>query len=154
MVAIDGVSDVHVIVVGIAHDGGRVSGGTHELCEREIIAEQLVDGAAGVRDALGELRARQHVLELGDQRSAGEERQRPAPRGIENRPRTAAPQKRRSQHRPPRAPANTRANQPNHNSDACGGALIGLFVQLLVVVHVINLDNACAVKSTMGTTRA
>jgi hypothetical protein len=26
--------------------------------------------------------------------------------------------------------------------------------QLLFVVHAINLDNACAVKSTMGTTRA
>jgi hypothetical protein len=37
-----------VIVVGIAHDGRRLSGGTHELREREIVAEQLVDGTAGV----------------------------------------------------------------------------------------------------------
>lgn len=46
----------HVIVVRITDDL-RVFGGPDELCEREIVAEHLVDGTVDHGDALGELRA-------------------------------------------------------------------------------------------------
>ena len=81
----------HLVIVGVATDWGDL-GGAHELCEGAITGDQVRRVAADLEDARSELLAGENVLQLGDERGAGEEGQALRAGGGEHLSRHAAPQ--------------------------------------------------------------
>lgn len=81
----------HLVIVGVATDGGDL-GGAHKLCEDAVTGDQVRRVAADLEDARSELLAGEDVLQLGDERGAGEEGQALRAGGGEHLSRYAAPQ--------------------------------------------------------------